>query len=105
LDELRGEYGDVAMEMTGEWRECHNRSFICRRCYYYYPHHHHFEIPRHYTNNTEHVECNNRSDTGNNSGHWNHPKTTLTVTEQHTGKAGNQAASRQQPYWALHSAV
>ena len=30
-----------------------------------------------------------KSDTGNNMGDWNHFKTTQTIPEQHTGKAGN----------------
>jgi len=51
------------------------------------------EIQRLYNRNTSHVECKNKSDTGNNRGDWNHFKTTQTVPEQHTGKARNQGTT------------
>ena len=36
-----------------------------------------------------HVECESKSDTGDNNGNWYHFKVTQTVPEQHTGKARN----------------
>ena len=35
------------------------------------------------------VECECKSDTGNNRGKWNHLEITQTVPEQHSGKARN----------------
>jgi hypothetical protein len=35
-----------------------------------------------------HVECANKSDTGNNWVNWNRFKITQTIPEQHTGKHG-----------------
>jgi len=35
------------------------------------------------------VECESRSDTGNNGGNWNHFRITQKIPEQHTGKARN----------------
>jgi len=37
--------------------------------------------------NSVDVVCENKSDTGNNRGDWNHFKITRTVPEQHTGIA------------------
>ena len=48
-----------------------------------------FKIQRSYNRNTPHVECESKSNTGNNRGDWNHIKITQTVPEQHTGKARN----------------
>jgi hypothetical protein len=39
--------------------------------------------------NSTHVECENKSDTGNNMGEWNHFKITQTIPEQHTRNARN----------------
>jgi hypothetical protein len=39
--------------------------------------------------NSEHVEIEGKSDTGNNRGNWNNLKVTQTVPEQNTGKARN----------------
>ena len=48
-----------------------------------------FKIQRPYSTNSAHVECDNKSDTGNNRGDWNHFSITQTVPEQHSGKARN----------------
>jgi hypothetical protein len=40
------------------------------------------------------VECESRSDTGNNKGDWNHIKITQTIPEQHTGKVRNQETAQ-----------
>ena len=42
-----------------------------------------------YNVNTEHVEYENKNDTGNNRGDWKHFEITQTVPEQHTGKGRN----------------
>ena len=39
--------------------------------------------------NSSHVECDSKSDTGNNRGDWNHFRITQTTPEQHTWEAGN----------------
>jgi hypothetical protein len=39
--------------------------------------------------NSVHVECENKSDTSNNMGDWNHLKITQKIPEQHTRKARN----------------
>ena len=39
------------------------------------------------------MECENKSDTGNNMGDWNHLKITQTVHEQHTGNARNSGTA------------
>jgi len=39
------------------------------------------------------VECESKSDTGNNKGIWNHLKITQTIPEQHSGKARNQGTT------------
>ena len=40
-----------------------------------------------YNRNSAHVECERKSDTGNNRGDWNHLNTIQTEPEQHTAKA------------------
>jgi len=44
---------------------------------------------RPHNRNSAHVECENKIDTGNSRGGWNHFKITHTVPEQHTRKARN----------------
>ena len=39
--------------------------------------------------NSFHVECESKSDTGNNRGDWNHSKITQEIPEQHTRTARN----------------
>jgi len=39
--------------------------------------------------NSAHVECENKSDNGNNGDDWNHFKVIQTIPEIHTGKARN----------------
>jgi hypothetical protein len=38
---------------------------------------------------SEHVECESKSDTSNSWGDWNRFKITQTIPEQHTGEARN----------------
>jgi len=49
------------------------------------------------------VECESKSDTGNNRGDWKHFKITQTIPEQRTGKTRNKGTTKKQPYWALHT--
>ena len=44
---------------------------------------------RRHNRNSAHVECESKSDTGNNRGDWNHIKITQIIPEKHTGKARN----------------
>ena len=48
-----------------------------------------FKIQRPHNRNSTHVECESKSDTGNNRGDWNHFKITQTVPEQRTRKTRN----------------
>ena len=41
----------------------------------------------------QHVECESKSDLGNNSVEWNHFIVTQTIPEQHTGKARNEGTT------------
>jgi len=41
------------------------------------------------------VECENKSDTGNNRDNWNHLSIIQTLPEQHTGKERNQGTTKQ----------
>jgi len=41
-----------------------------------------FKIKGAHNRNAAHVECESKSDTCNNSGHWNHFKITQTILEQ-----------------------
>jgi hypothetical protein len=50
------------------------------------------------------VDYKYRSDTGNNSGDWNHLEIRQTVPEQNTGERAKLRSCRKQPYWALHTA-
>jgi len=40
------------------------------------------------------VEYENKSDTGNNRGNWNHLSVIQTLPEQHIGKARNQGTTK-----------
>ena len=40
------------------------------------------------------VECESKSDTGNNRGNWYHFQIIQTIPEQHTGKARNYGATK-----------
>jgi hypothetical protein len=46
------------------------------------------------------VECNNKNNTGNNRGDWNHFKITQTIPEQPNRKARNEGKTKKQPHTA-----
>ena len=52
--------------------------------------------------NSAHVECENKSNTGNKTGDWNHFRITHTISEQNTTKARNLRKYKKQSHWALH---
>jgi len=45
------------------------------------------------------VECESKSETGNNKGNWIHFKITETIPEQHTRKAQNQGNTKHSHIW------
>ena len=53
-----------------------------------------FRIQRPHNKNSAHVECESKSDTGNNRGNWNHLKIIHTMSDQHTRKARNQRSAK-----------
>jgi len=61
------------------------------------------QIQKPYNKNLAHVECENKSDTSNNMGDWNHFKITQTVPEQPNGKERNEGTAKNMLYWALHT--
>ena len=49
------------------------------------------------------LECDSKSDTGNNRGGWNRFKITQTVPEQRTGESAKLRNCQKQPYFSLHT--